>query len=79
MNVSKFLAPRMSNKTILFLVFADLAITAILLTATSFESATALDLELGSQTISASAQTIVVEIREAWLPAAPYLIVEPAN
>ena len=81
MKRSKFLAPQFSTKTIKLFVFAYLAmVTAILImSANPFESATSLDIGLAAKTVSASTQTIVVEIPEIRMPAPPYIILGPVN
>lgn len=81
MKLSMFLAPQFSTKTITMLVFAYLAMVTVILimTAMPFDSATSLDLGIGPKTVSASTQTVVVEIPEIRMPAPPHIIVEPAN
>ncbi|MCH8802023.1 MAG: hypothetical protein IH963_14065 [Chloroflexi bacterium] len=79
MKRSMFLAPHLSGKAITAMVFGYLAMVTMILimTANPFQSAASLD--LGPQSASASVQTVVVEIPSVQVPAAPYIIIEPAS
>ena len=79
MKRSLFLAPLFSGKAITMMVFGYLAMVTVILvmTANPFQSAASLD--LGPQTVSASVQTVVVEIPSVQIPAAPFIIIEPAS
>ena len=83
MNINKVLTPRMSNKTILLMMFAYLAMVTVLLVmaAKPFESASALDLGVNTNTVSTAEvlPTIDFQTPAIHVPAAPYIIVEPAN
>ena len=79
MKRTMFLAPNFSGNAITMMVFGYLAMVTVILvmTANPFQSAASLDLR--PQTVSASVQTVVLEIPSVQIPAAPYIIVEPAN
>ncbi|MCH8893344.1 MAG: hypothetical protein J4N86_07960 [Chloroflexi bacterium] len=79
MKRSMFLAPRFSGKAITMMVFGYLAMVTMILimTANPFQSTASLD--FGPQSAEASVQTVVVEIPSVQVPAAPYIIIEPAN
>ena len=79
MKRSMFLAPHFSGKAITMMVFGYLAMVMVILimTANPFQSAASLDLR--PQTVSASVQTVVLEIPSVQVPAAPYIIIEPAS
>ena len=79
MKRSMFAAPQLSGKTITAMIFGYLAIVTMILimTANPFQSSASLD--YGPQAAAASAQTVVVEIPSVQVPAAPYIIIEPAS
>ena len=79
MKRSMFLAPKFSSKAITAMVFGYLAMVTVIMimTANPFQSTASLD--FGPQSAEASAQTVVVEIPTLQVPAAPYIIIEPAN
>ena len=79
MKRSMFLAPKFSGKAITAMVFGYLAMVTVIMimTANPFQPTASLD--IGPQTAEASVQTVVVEIPAVQIPAAPYLIIEPAN
>ena len=79
MKRSMFLAPLFSGKAITMMVFGYLAMVTMILimTANPFQSTASLD--FGPQSAEASVQTVVVEIPSVQVPAAPYIIIEPAN
>jgi len=80
MNLSTLTAPRMDLKYIFLALFVYLAITAVLVIGPveSLPSATAFNLGVGPQSVSASTH-VVVEIPEVRILTAPYIIVELAN
>ncbi len=79
MKRSMFLAPQFSKQTIMMIVFGYLAMVTVVLimTANPFQSTASLD--FGPESVAASAHIVAVEIPVVQIPAAPYLIVEPAN
>ena len=79
MKRSIFLAPQFSQGTIMKLVVAYLAMVTVILfiSANPFQSTAFLN--LGPQAVSASTQTVVVEIPEIRMPAPPHIILTPAN
>jgi hypothetical protein len=79
MKRSMFVAPKFSGKAITAMVFGYLAMVTMILimTANPFQSSASLD--FGPQAAGASVQTVVVEIPSVQIPAAPYIIIEPAN
>lgn len=88
MNRWLFVAPRFSRKIIMLFTFAYLAMIAsfLVMEAKPFESATSLDCVAGPKTDSASTQvatgtcsTVMVQICEVRIPAAPYIIIDPVK
>ncbi|MBC8279618.1 MAG: hypothetical protein H8E48_02430 [Chloroflexi bacterium] len=79
MNRSMFIAPRFSNQTIKMFVFGYLTMVLIILFSTGNPFQTTAALDLSPHTVSASTQTVVVEIPEVQIPAAPYIIIGSAN
>lgn len=79
MKRSMFLAPQFSGKAITAMVFGYLAMVTVILimTANPFQSTASLD--FGPQSAEASVKTVVVEIPAVQVPAAPYIIIGPAN
>ena len=79
MKRSMFLAPQLSRKAITAMVFGYLAMVTVILimTANPFQSTASLD--FGPQSAAASVQTVVVDIPLVQVPAAPYIIIEPAK
>ena len=79
MKRSMFLAPKFSGKAITAMVFGYLAMVTVIMimTANPFQSTASLD--FGPRSAEASMQTVVVEIPVVQVPAAPYIIIEPAN
>ena len=80
MNISKLLAPQMSNKTILLLVFAYLAMIMFLII---MNTTAASSFEIGPKTVFAAADAeaipaIYLQTTTVHIPAPPYVIVEPA-
>ncbi|MCH8987402.1 MAG: hypothetical protein IIA92_01170 [Chloroflexi bacterium] len=82
MNISKFLAPRMSNKSILLLLFAYLALITVLMIGTTAASGIGVD----PKTVLAAAHaevevmpTVDFQTPTIHIPAPPYIIVEPVN
>ena len=81
MNISKLLAPRMSIKTMLLLVFAYLAIVTIVIV---MNTTAAIGFEVGPKNVSAATHAEAVQMIDfhtptVQIPAPPYIIVEPAN
>lgn len=85
MNINKLLAPRMSNKTIILMLFAYLAMTVILvvMAAKPFEGRAALNFGGGANTVLAAAPADSGMIPAfdfmtptVHVPAAPYIIVD---
>ena len=81
MNISKLLAPRMSKRTIKLLVFAYLAMIAIVIV---MNTTAATGFEVGPENIFAATHaeavpTIDFQTPTVRIPAPPYIIVEPAN
>ena len=74
------LAPRFSKKTITMFVFAYLAMVTVILfmIARPFESETALDFGVTPQSGSTSTHE-GVQVPGGRIPAAPYIIFEPAD
>ena len=79
MKRSMFLAPQFSGKAITAMVFGYLAMVTVIfiMTANPFQSTASLD--FGPQSAAASVQTVVVEMPTVQVPAAPYIIIGPAN
>lgn len=79
MKRSIFLAPQLSQGTILKLVAAYLVMVTVILfvSANPFQSTASLN--FNPQTVSASTHNVMVEIPEVVIPAAPYIIVGPGN
>lgn len=79
MKRSMFLAPQLTGKTITKMIFGYLAMVTFVLvmTANPFQSTASLDFR--PQTVEASMNTVVVEIPEVQVPAAPYIIIGSAN
>ena len=73
--------PQCCGKTITMIMFAYLAIVTVIfiITARPFESAKDLEFGMLPQTVFASVQTVVLETPSVQDPAAPYIIIEPAN
>jgi hypothetical protein len=74
MNISRFLAPRLSKRSILLLLFAYLAMTTVLMVSAArpFES-------MAAHAEAEVVQTIDFQAPSMHIPAPPYIIVEPAN
>ena len=73
------LAPQFSTTTITMFVFGYLAMVTVILIMTANPSQSTAPLDFGPQSVAASTHTVAVEIPVVQIPAAPYLIVEPAN
>ncbi|MCI0845059.1 MAG: hypothetical protein J4N87_06845 [Chloroflexi bacterium] len=81
MNISKLLAPRMSNRTIMLVVLAYLAIVAIVIV---MNTTAASGFEVGPTNVFAATHaeavpTIDFQTPTVHIPAPPYIIIEPAN
>ena len=81
MNISKLLAPRMSNRTIMLVVLAYLAIVAIVIV---MNTTAASGFEVGPKNAFAATHaeavpTIDFQAPTVHIPAPPYIIIEPAN
>ena len=81
MNISKLLAPRMSNRTVMLLVFAYLAIVTIFIV---MNTAAATGFEVGPKYVFAvshaeAVPAIDLQTPTVRIPAPPYIIVETAN
>ena len=81
MNNSKLLAPRLSSRTIMLLVFAYLAMVTIVIV---MNTAAATGFEVGPKNVFAATQaeaipTIDFQTPTVRIPAPPYIIIEPAN
>ena len=81
MNISKLLAPRMSNRTIMLLVFAYLAMVTIVIV---MNATAATGFEVGPTNVFAATHaeavpTIDFQTPTVHIPAPPYIIIEPAN
>ena len=79
MKRSMFLAPRFSGKAITAMGFGYLAMVTMILIMTANPFQSTASLHFGPQAAVASVQTVVVEIPSVQVPAAPYIIIGPAN
>lgn len=82
MNISKFLAPRMSKEFILLLLFAYLTMISVLMIGATAASG----FGVGPKTVLAAAHaeaevmpTVDFQTPTIHIPAPPYIIVEPVN
>lgn len=85
MNINKLLAPRISNRTVLLMLFAYLAMTVLLviMAAKPFESASGIGFDVGPKSVAATAHPNLGELPAfdfitptVHAPAPPFIIIE---